>query len=90
MIEARKDTYSRQGKRCLALARKIIPGDVFPDDAQQPGTQAYEDFMETQAREGLILVGLVAIVDPLRPDIRPSVETLRGAGVRVFMVRVTP
>lgn len=39
-----------------------------------------------QANSGLILVGLVAIVDPLRHDIVEVVSTLRGAGVRIAMV----
>lgn len=38
------------------------------------------------AKSGLTLVGLVAIVDPPRPEIPDVIRTLRGAGVRIFMV----
>lgn len=38
------------------------------------------------AKSGLTLVGLVAIADPPRPEIPEVVRTLRGAGVRIFMV----
>lgn len=42
--------------------------------------------MLAHARSGLTLVGLVAIADPPRPEIPDVVHTLRGAGVRIFMV----
>ncbi len=43
--------------------------------------------MVQQAKSGLTLVGLVAIVDPPRPEIPGVIRTLRGAGIRIFMVR---
>ncbi|KAK8042148.1 hypothetical protein PG993_006671 [Apiospora rasikravindrae] len=82
-IEQLKDIYSSQGKRCILLARKVVPkADVH----HQPGTVQFEDAMFEQAKTGLTLVGLLAIVDPLRPEIRSVVSTLRGAGIRFFMV----
>lgn len=79
-----KNTYSSQGKRCILLARKVIrQGEL----RHQSGTSQFEDEITEQAKSGLTLVGLVAIVDPLRPEIREVVSTLRGAGIRVFMVR---
>lgn len=75
--------YSSQGKRCILLARKVIRQDNL---RYQPGTSQFEDEMTEQAKSDLTLVGLVAIVDPLRPEIHDVVLTLRGAGIRVFMV----
>lgn len=46
----------------------------------------YEDFILQQAKTGLVLAGIVAIVDPLRPEIVDVVATLRGAGIRIAMV----
>lgn len=40
----------------------------------------------SHAKTGLILVGLVGIVDPPREEIPGVVRTLRRAGVRIFMV----
>ncbi|KAI6086775.1 Na,H/K antiporter P-type ATPase [Hypoxylon rubiginosum] len=82
-FEGVKDMYSSQGKRCILLARKIIRRD---DLQYQPGTSQFEDDITEQAKTDLTLVGLVAIVDPLRPEIHDVVLTLRGAGIRVFMV----
>lgn len=82
-LEQVKNNYSSQGKRCILLARKIVRKESI---SNHPGTSHFEDEMFEQAKSGLTLVGLVAIVDPLRPEIRSVVSTLRGAGIRFFMV----
>ncbi|GJN71859.1 hypothetical protein Purlil1_4966 [Purpureocillium lilacinum] len=82
-LEHVKNIYSSQGKRCLLLARKVIPADMVK---AVPETVEYEQEMMVHAKTGLTLVGLVAIVDPLRPEIRDVVSTLRGAGIRIAMV----
>lgn len=46
-----------------------------------------ENEMFNQAKSGLTLVGLVGIVDPPRPEIPGVIDTLRTAGIRIFMVR---
>jgi sodium/potassium-transporting ATPase subunit alpha len=86
-IEGVKNMYSSQGKRCILFARKTIRR---ADIVNQAGTTQFEDEMATQAKTGLTLVGLVAIVDPLRPEIKSVVSTLRGAGIRFFMVSTIP
>lgn len=85
-FEHLKQVYSSQGKRCLLLARKIIPATSIRHSVDDG---AYESEMSDFAKSGLTLVGLVAIVDPLRPEIRDVVSTLRGAGIRIAMVRIT-
>lgn len=82
-VEQLKNIYSSQGKRCILLARKVVRKADVP---HQTGTIQFEDAMFEQAKIGLTLVGLLAIVDPLRPEIRSVVSTLRGAGIRFFMV----
>ncbi|KAK9423576.1 putative Cation-transporting P-type ATPase N-terminal domain-containing protein [Seiridium unicorne] len=82
-MEGVKNVYSGQGKRCILLARKTIRRE---DVKNQTGTTQFEDEMVEHAKSGLTLVGLVAIVDPLRPEIKSVVSTLRGAGIRFFMV----
>jgi Ca2+-transporting ATPase len=54
---------------------------------------AYRDWPETavenapeEVEESLVFVGLVAIADPLRPDVREAVARCRGAGVEVKML----
>jgi sodium/potassium-transporting ATPase subunit alpha len=49
-------------------------------------SSAFETEMLQQAKTGLTLVGLVAIIDPPRPEIPEVIKTLRGARIRIFMV----
>jgi sodium/potassium-transporting ATPase subunit alpha len=78
-IEAIKDSWSRQGKRVILLARKptIVP---FSGSGNQ------EKEVLVAAREGLTFVGIVGIVDPPRDEIPEVVRILRGASIRIFMV----
>lgn len=82
-IEQHKDAYSSEGKRCLVLARKIIKGANVPNGTETP---EFEAAMAKEHRDGLTLVGLVAIADPLREEIPDVVGTLRGAHIRIAMV----
>lgn len=82
-IEKAKDHWSAQGKRVILLAQKRLE-KIRSDPSEQP--REYENEITEYAKSELIIVGLVAIVDPPRPEIREVVQTLRGAGVKVFMV----
>ncbi|CCT69115.1 K, P-type ATPase (mediates high-affinity potassium or sodium uptake) [Fusarium fujikuroi IMI 58289] len=82
-VEQLKNTYSSQGKRCLLLARKIVKGSELPKNRD---TSEFEHAVTRESNTGLTLVGMVAIVDPLRHDIPHVVSTLRGAGIRIAMV----
>ncbi|KAF3937610.1 hypothetical protein ABW19_dt0204145 [Dactylella cylindrospora] len=82
-IEDIKDAWSRDGKRVILLARKVMKrSDIISD----MNTNAIEPEVMDHASTGLCLVGLVGIVDPPRDDIPYVVKTLRRAGVRIFMV----
>jgi sodium/potassium-transporting ATPase subunit alpha len=82
-LEATKDKWSSQGKRVILLARKRVDDMKF-SPVDQP--REYETNIMGRASSELILIGLVGIVDPPRPEIPEVVRTLRGAGIRVFMV----
>lgn len=84
-IEEIKNIWSSQGKRVILLARKIVPKEnIFVD----PSSSRFEDEVMRLARTDLTLVGIVGIVDPPRDEIPYVVSTLRGAGIRIFMVRL--
>ncbi len=82
-IETTKDQWSARGRRVLLLAHKAISKSAIQS---HPSSSAFETEMLTHAKSGLTLVGLVAIVDPPRREIPEVVRTLRGAGIRIFMV----
>ncbi|KAK8245999.1 hypothetical protein IWZ00DRAFT_490613 [Phyllosticta capitalensis] len=82
-LEEAKNIWSRQGKRVILMAQKIVPKEVADMSVE---SKEFEDAVMEQGKEGLTLVGLVAIVDPPRDEIPDVVRTLRGAGIRLFMV----
>lgn len=82
-IEAAQAEYSARGRRVLLLAHKTLSRSSLKSS---PLSSAFEKEMTDQAKAGLTLVGLVAIQDPPRPEIPDVVQTLRGAGIRIFMV----
>lgn len=82
-IEDIKNTWSSQGKRVILLARKTLSKEHILAD---PSSSQFEDEVMRHARTDLTLVGIVGIVDPPRDEIPYVVSTLRGAGIRIFMV----
>lgn len=82
-IEVVKDQWSSQGKRVLLLARKVLSKSSLIYSAEDG---EFESEALRHAASGLVLVGLVGIVDPPREEVPLVVETLRKAGIRVFMV----
>ncbi|KAM0326228.1 hypothetical protein ACHAQA_006825 [Verticillium albo-atrum] len=81
-LETTKDQWSAQGRRVILLARKVVSRSTLGSEM----SSSFESGINEQAKTGLTVVGLVGIVDPPRPEIPDVVETLRGAGVRIFMV----
>ncbi len=64
------DSMAARGLRVLAVARRTSPPDP----------------VLPQAEEALTLLGLLALEDPPRPDVREAVRACGSAGIRVAMV----
>ena len=65
------DAMAGQALRVLAVARKTVgSGRVSQDDAEH----------------GLTLLGLVAMIDPPRPEVTAAVDACHGAGITIYMV----
>ena len=79
-----QEQLARDGQRVLLLARRVVRADEIPKDAD-PLSEEFGELVET-LRDNLILVGLVGLVDPLKPDIPGVVSTCRRAGIRFFIV----
>ena len=82
-IEVIKNEWSATGKRVILLACKILPARVIQ---AQPEDGSFEEEAMAHAREGLTLVGLIAIQDSPRTEIPEVIRKLRRAGIRIFMV----
>ncbi|KAI0041569.1 sodium-potassium ATPase [Auriscalpium vulgare] len=78
------ERWAAQGRRVLLLARRLIPHHVVPKHIA-PFSEEFEDFVE-DATAQLVIVGLLGLIDPLKPDIPETVRICREAGIRFFVV----
>lgn len=72
-IDEANEQLARQGLRVLALALRLVPDGEMLD---QPMEQVHD----------LVLVGLVGIIDPLRPEAIEAVRIAHEAGIDVRMI----
>jgi P-type Ca2+ transporter type 2C len=67
---------AQQGQRVLGVAFRAL--------AQQPDELGLEDL--TDLETDLIFIGLVAMLDPARPEVKQAVAKCRTAGIRPLMI----
>lgn len=72
-IMSTNDEYSRQALRVLGIARREIPSR----------SRAYT--VET-VEQDLTFLGLIAMMDPPRPEVEQAIQTCRRAGIRIIMI----
>ncbi|MBI4318362.1 MAG: cation-transporting P-type ATPase [Chloroflexi bacterium] len=72
-IVDRNDAYAESALRVLAMAYRELPSDV--------------DYTRVeQVEQGLTFVGLMAMLDPPRPEVASAIQVATGAGMRVIMI----
>jgi cation-transporting ATPase I len=81
-IEAEIDQLARQGLRVLAVAERVLPPGAPQDDAV---LASFADLSE-EGLDGLCLLGLLGLADPVRATAAESVNRLATAGVRIVML----
>ncbi len=75
-ILAANDEMTKDALRVLGLAYRVTR-DV-PDNPEQIKTEELE--------KDLVFVGLVGMIDPARPEVRPALEKARHAGIQTIMI----
>ena len=66
--------YARKGLRLLAMAHRVLPDDERLPDRRE------------DAEHDLVLLGVVAMVDPPRPEVADAVSRCHTAGIRLIMI----
>ncbi|MBU6351039.1 MAG: cation-transporting P-type ATPase [Chloroflexi bacterium] len=67
------DRMARAGMRVLAVAERQLP-------------VGFDDFRAEAVEQDLVLLGLLGMLDPPRPEVAQAVATCRSAGIRTIMV----
>ena len=72
-ILAANDTLTKDALRVLGVAYKVVdkmPADLSPEELEKD----------------LVFAGLVGMIDPARPEVKPALEKAKGAGIRTIMI----
>jgi Ca2+-transporting ATPase len=77
-VMAANDDYARNGLRVLAVATRTL--------ANGKAGRLPSEFTAEAVESGLTLLGLMAMMDPPRPEVTAAVETCNRAGVRIVMI----
>jgi Ca2+-transporting ATPase len=72
-IEAANAHFAQQGQRVLAVAFRVWDKPDLPDD---------DTLLEAHA----VFVGLIAMIDPPRPEVKEAVAVAKTAGIRPVMI----
>ena len=72
-ILAANDSMTNDALRVLGFAYRI--------EAEIP-----DELSREFAEQGLIFAGLMGMIDPARPEVKPALEKARGAGIRTIMI----
>ncbi|PBK66785.1 calcium ATPase [Armillaria solidipes] len=85
-LSAIQEQFASNGQRVLLMAKKIIRGAELPVDFfVESGSFPMEDRI-LGLNSDLTAVGLVALIDPPRDDVKDTVAIARRAGIRFAMV----
>merc|ERR1719310_357972 len=88
VVEEKIANMASRALRVLALAKTMELDKL--KDYSGPGHKAHDMLKDTskfeKIEQKLILLGLVGILDPARPEVKPAIAACKDAGISVFMI----
>ncbi len=92
-IQAMNDQYARGAMRVLAVAFRRLPAAVEKVQGRSEGapgaiqeSPAGRLYTVERIERDLVFLGLMAMMDPPRPEVTDAVARLRQAGIRMVMI----
>ncbi|ORX56789.1 calcium ATPase [Hesseltinella vesiculosa] len=83
-LQCLQEKWANDGKRVLMLAYRIIKHKDIPSNSNASSSKFTT--WASEMNHDLTIVGLLAIVDPPRPETMSTVQSCRTAGIRFYMV----
>jgi magnesium-transporting ATPase (P-type) len=74
-IKGQNDVFARSGLRVLGLSYRRLPPDLDP-----------KEYAPENVERGMTFLGLMAMMDPPRPEVEEAVKRCGTAGVRIVMI----
>lgn len=74
-IKRQNDAFARGGLRVLGLSYRTLPPDLEP-----------KEYTPDNVERGMTFLGLMAMMDPPRPEVEEAVRRCGTAGVRIVMI----
>lgn len=84
-LEDKQQQLAARGQRVILLTQKVVSRLDVPKSLQYESAE-FADSINAEMRDGLIVVGMLGLVDPPKEDVRETIGILRGAFIRCFMV----
>lgn len=84
-LEAKQRQLASRGQRVILLTQKVVSRLDVPKSLQYDSAE-FADSINAEMRDGLVVVGMLGLVDPPKEDVRETIGILRGAFIRCFMV----
>jgi Ca2+-transporting ATPase len=81
-IVAANDELAGHGQRVLGVSFRSLDREAGASDEPAP-EQAFD---EAGLEQGMTFVGLAALIDPPRPEVRKAVQVCKSAGIRPVMI----
>ncbi|MEN9529704.1 MAG: hypothetical protein RI932_1577 [Pseudomonadota bacterium] len=83
----RAENYAREGHKVLAYAQRHLSPDEARRFKRKHENEKNEFSIESEDLEvELDFLGLVALDDPIRPEVPDAIQDCRNAGIRVIMI----
>jgi Ca2+-transporting ATPase len=83
----RNEALAQQALRTLAVATRTVSPQILGLDAQGVGESAGSGIeLPESIEDGLVLLGLVGMIDPPRPEAKAAVAVARRAHIRSVMI----
>ncbi|CAK9438385.1 uncharacterized protein LODBEIA_P26090 [Lodderomyces beijingensis] len=94
-LDEETGNMAREGLRTLVVGRKVLTPNVFSDFVEnyneasvsmQHREYAMQKVVDYYLEQNLELLGLTGVEDKLQVDVKSSIELLRNAGIKIWML----